>query len=169
MHNVNVRVADDGCLEVRSHAVSQAYWPEARQNLQDGVFRTSDLAEISFGLVYLRGRASDQINVAGRKVSPEVIEKALHEHPDVRDCVVFGIPGEAAERGDTIVACVAVKRDSAVESLRQFLLARLPAWQVPRQWRLVDSLEASARGKISRADWRRRHIEELADGRNAAS
>ena len=46
-------------------------------------------------------------------------------------------------------------KTSAAE-LKQFLLARLPAWQVPREWRFVDSLAGNTRGKISRAEWRRK-------------
>jgi acyl-CoA synthetase (AMP-forming)/AMP-acid ligase II len=40
--------------------------------------------------------------------------------------------------------------------LKNFLLTKLPAWQVPREWLFVDSLSADARGKISRTEWRKR-------------
>jgi len=159
MRNVDLAVAEDGCLEVRSKAVGQTYWPDASPRLAGGVFRTNDLAEISQGLVYFRGRAGDQINVAGRKVSPESIEKILLTHPGVRECVVFGVPSPDAGRGETIVACVAAATSVAGEALKQFLLARLPAWQVPREWWLVESLFASRRGKLSRNEWRRRYVE----------
>jgi acyl-CoA synthetase (AMP-forming)/AMP-acid ligase II len=159
MRNVNLSIGEDGCLEVRSKAVGQTYWPEPSPRLDDGVFRTNDLAEISYGLVYFRGRAGDQINVAGRKVSPESIEKALLGHPGVRECVVFGVPSSDAKRGETIVACVSATTQVAGEALKQFLLAQLPAWQVPREWWLVESLFASQRGKLSRAEWRRRYMD----------
>ena len=58
-----------------------------------------NLAEISYGLVYLRGRASDQINVAGRKVAPETIERVLAVCPGIRESLVFGIPSQEPERG----------------------------------------------------------------------
>jgi acyl-coenzyme A synthetase/AMP-(fatty) acid ligase len=159
MRNVDLTVAEDGCLEARSRAVGQSYWPEPSPRLGGGVFRTNDLAEISQGLVYFRGRAGDQINVAGRKVSPESIEKVLLAHPGVRECVVFGVPSSDAQRGDTIVACVAATTQVAGETLKQFLLAQLPAWQVPREWWLVESLFASQRGKLSRVEWRKRYLE----------
>jgi acyl-CoA synthetase (AMP-forming)/AMP-acid ligase II len=159
MRNVNLSVGEDGCLEVRSKAVGQTYWPEPSPRLNNGVFRTNDLAEISYGLVYFRGRAGDQINVAGRKVSPESIEKALLGHPGVRECVVFGVPSSDAKRGETIVACVSATTQVAGEALKQFLLAQLPAWQVPREWWLVESLFASQRGKLSRAEWRKRYMD----------
>jgi len=157
--NVAVAVAPDGCLEVRSAAVGETYWPEADSRLRDGVFHTSDLVELTNGLVYLRGRASDQINVAGRKVAPETIEKALSAHPQVRECLAFGIPSADTERGETIVACLAAKGSVTGESLKDFLGARLPAWQVPREWWLVDSLQPNQRGKLSRAEWRKRYMQ----------
>lgn len=156
MKNVSVSIADDGCLEVRSRAVGETYWPEPNTNLREGVFRTSDLAEIIFGLVYLRGRASDQINVAGRKISPEAIERILATHPAVRDCLVFGVPINDADRGEKIVAVIASKIETSAETLKHFLLEKLPAWQVPREWKFVPSLEVNQRGKLSRADWRAR-------------
>ena len=159
MENVRVSVAADGCLEARSEAVGECYWPESSANLEKGVFRTSDLAEISRGMIYLRGRASDQINVAGRKVAPETIEKALRVHPHVRECLAFGVPSADAERGETIVACLRANGNLTGDTLREFLGKQLPAWQVPREWWFVDSLEANHRGKLSRAEWRKRYLE----------
>ena len=60
--------------------------------------------------VFLRGRLSDQINVAGRKVSPAAIEQILATHPAVRECIVFGVPGNDADRNETIAAAVVVRR-----------------------------------------------------------
>jgi long-chain acyl-CoA synthetase len=117
------------------------------------------LAEISDGLVYFRGRACDRINIAGRKVSPETIERALAAHPQVRECLAFGIPSADAERGETIVACLAARGEITGDSLKQYLMGQLPAWQVPREWWIVESLETNGRGKISRGDWRKRYLE----------
>jgi acyl-coenzyme A synthetase/AMP-(fatty) acid ligase len=157
MQNVNLSVNADGCLIVRSRAVAETYWPEKLHSLGGGVFQTSDLAELEGGLVFLRGRLGDQINVAGRKISPEIIERALLAHPRVRECVVFGTPSRKAERTEVIVAVVAA--DTAETELKVFLLEKLPAWQVPRTWCFVNSLAHNRRGKISRAEWRRKFLE----------
>jgi long-chain acyl-CoA synthetase len=152
MPGVNLALNDEGCLTVCSEAVGQTYWPQESASLRAGRFQSSDLAELKNGLVFLRGRSSDQINVAGRKVSPETIERALLLHPLVRECLVFGAPSRDSGRTETIVAMVA---SSAAETeLKQFLLATLPSWQVPRHWKFVDSLPAGPRGKISRAECR---------------
>jgi acyl-coenzyme A synthetase/AMP-(fatty) acid ligase len=154
MKNVDLSVNAEGCLEVRGAAVGQTYWPEPAPGLGAGCYRTADLAGMKDGLVFLRGRAGDQINVAGRKVSPESIERALLAHPQVRECLVFGAPSSEAERSEIVVACVAANDGVDGESLKQFLLAQLPAWQVPREWRFVESLAPNQRGKLSRAEWR---------------
>jgi acyl-CoA synthetase (AMP-forming)/AMP-acid ligase II len=67
------------------------------------------------------------------------------------------VSGATAERADVIVAVAATRQPVAKESLRDHLRERLPDWQVPREWRFVESLSANARGKISRAEWRRRY------------
>jgi len=161
LRNVRLSTNEDGCLEVRSAAVGQTYWPEPQANLSNGCYRTSDLVEIHGGQVLLRGRSNDQINVAGRKVSPEEIERVLLAHPHVRECLVFGAPSADAGRTETIVASVASDAAISGETLKQFLLSRLPAWQVPRKWWFVDSLSANHRGKLSRAEWREKYLKQL--------
>jgi acyl-CoA synthetase (AMP-forming)/AMP-acid ligase II len=159
LQNVEVRLSAEGCVEVRGAAVGETYWPESSPNLQGRVFRASDLGEMRGGWLYLRGRRTEQINVAGRKVVPETIERVLLAHPMVRGCVVFGVPGANVQRGETIVACVAGHPGLSGETLRQYAMAHLAAWQVPRHWWFVEALEANPRGKISRAEWRKRFLE----------
>jgi predicted NBD/HSP70 family sugar kinase len=156
MRNVQLKPNAEGCLEVRGPAVGAGYWPEADTTLGKACFRTSDLAEIRDGLVCIRGRASDLINVAGRKVSPETIERAVQAHPGVRECLVFGVPAPDAQRAEQIVACVVAQPGVTGDTLRGFLMDHLPAWQLPRDWRFVDSLAPNQRGKLSRAEWRTR-------------
>ena len=159
MDNVGVTISVEGCIEVRSGAVAENYWPEQSPNLGNRVFRTSDLGEINDGKIYLRGRAGDQINVAGRKIAPETIERVLRTHPEVRECLAFGVPSADAGRGETIVACLAANGSLTPEELRRFIGKQLPAWQVPREWWFVDLIEANQRGKLSRAEWRKRYLE----------
>jgi acyl-coenzyme A synthetase/AMP-(fatty) acid ligase len=156
MRNVDLSLSDEGCLEVRGRSVGETYWPEPSLNLAWGVYRTTDLAQICDGLVWLHGRASDVINVAGRKIAPESIERLLAAHPGVRECLVFGAPDRDAERGDMIVACVAAVNGTTADSLRTFLLERSEAWQVPRNFWFVPAIQANDRGKLSRAEWRQK-------------
>lgn len=159
VRGVSLAVSDDGCLVVRSPAVGTTYWPDPAATLGGGCFRTADLAELRDGVVFLRGRASDVINVAGRKVFPEAIEQVLAGHPAVRECVVLGVPAAEPGRGEDIAAVVVPRDEVTAAGLREFLATRLPAWQVPRVWRWLERLPATARGKCSRAELRRQLIE----------
>lgn len=158
LKNVQLAVRDDGCLTARSSAVGLTYWPKADPALANGSYQTTDLAEFQNGLVFIRGRQTDQINVAGRKVSPECIEQVLATHPNVRDCVVFGVSG-ADHRAEVIVACVATHSGDSVTELKDYLLRILPAWQVPREWWVVPEIKLNERGKLARQHWRLRYLE----------
>ena len=162
LKNVKVSLNADGVLVVRSRAVGETYWPEPEDTLGGGVFQTCDLAEIKDGTVHLRGRTSDHINVAGRKVSPATIEQALREHEAVAECLVFGVPSGDPDRIDHIVACVTADRRGTKDELKQFLLQRLPSWQVPREWWFVDSLGGNGNGKITRAQLRKDFLKKRA-------
>jgi acyl-coenzyme A synthetase/AMP-(fatty) acid ligase len=155
MRGVELSCDEEGCLEVRSRAAGLGYWPDASPALADGCFRTNDLAELHGGWVHLRGRRSDLINVAGRKVAPETIERALLAHDAVLECVALGLPDPGGTREETIAVCVVPRRAVGTEDLRQFLLGVLPAWQVPRHWRILDALPVNGRGKLPRVQLRR--------------
>jgi acyl-coenzyme A synthetase/AMP-(fatty) acid ligase len=159
LDNVELSLNQGGCLQVQGKSVGETYWPQRMPTLQDGIFQTSDLVEFKDGQVFLRGRLGDQINVAGRKVSPEQIENALLAQGQVRECLVFGRPSADSSRSEVIVAVVA--SDAKESVLKQFLLETLPAWQVPREWQFVKTLPVNARGKISRREWRSRYANEV--------
>lgn len=155
---VHLELGAEGCLRVCGDAVAETYWPESEPALSGGRFQTSDLVTIQDGAVYLHGRAGELIHLAGRKVAPAVIEQALRQHAGVRQCLVFAVPSPDATRTDAIVACVDARPEVGAEALKAFLLARLPAWQVPRTWWFVDALAANHRGKISPAEWRAKFL-----------
>jgi long-chain acyl-CoA synthetase len=138
--------------------VAASYWPEPTANLGQGRFLTGDLAELRHGEVHLLGRATDIINVAGRKIVPETVEQALLRCPGVDACLVFGAPSEAAGRGEIVVALLVTRSEPDLLAMRRCLADRLPAWQVPRAWGRVTELRVNARGKLSRAEWRQRYL-----------
>jgi acyl-CoA synthetase (AMP-forming)/AMP-acid ligase II len=158
LQNVQLETLPNGRLQVRSAAVAKSYWPKRGADLGNGRFCTSDIAEISEGLVYLRGRLTDQINVAGRKVLPETIERVLLAHPKILQCVVFGVNSSKLERAENIVACIAARAPVTEHELRSFALSQLPAWQTPRDWWIVPEIKTNRRGKFVRSDLRATYL-----------
>jgi acyl-CoA synthetase (AMP-forming)/AMP-acid ligase II len=159
LRGVKVSIGESGCLGVRSAAVGQTYWPEPGAALREGWFEASDLAELRDGEIHLLGRSTDVINVAGRKVVPELIEQALLGYRGVDACLVFGVPASVETRGELIVVLLVSRVAPDLAALRRFLGDRLPSWQIPRAWCMVSDLERNVRGKLSRGEWRRRYLD----------
>jgi acyl-coenzyme A synthetase/AMP-(fatty) acid ligase len=156
MDGVRIAASEEGCLVVRSPAVAECYWPQAEPSLRGGSYQSADLISIdSDGVLRILGRAGDVINVAGRKVTPDVVEQALLHHHAVADCLAVGIPDDNG-RGEAIGIAYVLRSPASESDLRAFLTRTLPAWQVPRQWWARPDLGVDGRGKRSRIEWRRR-------------
>jgi 2-aminobenzoate-CoA ligase len=99
------------------------------------------------------------MNVAGRKLAPEEIERAILAHSAVSECLVFSIPEDGDPRGDIVVAAVVSKNGEPIEDLRSHVLTQLASWKVPREWWFTD-LQADQRGKLSRPQWREAYLKQ---------
>ncbi|GCE47526.1 long-chain acyl-CoA synthetase [Thermosporothrix hazakensis] len=96
---VEVRIADDGEIQVRGDNVTSGYWqnPEATElAFQDGWYCTGDLGYFDDkGDLYIKGRKKNLIVLAnGLNVYPEDIENMLHEYTELKDAVVVGLEAE---------------------------------------------------------------------------
>ena len=158
MDGVDLAITDERLL-VTSPAVGLGYADDLSDpSLKDGHFLTTDNAQINDRkAVYLQGRHGESINVAGRKVSPQIIEEALLKIPEVIHAIIFGIPSKNTERVDDIVAVVHLKDDATLNTVTEAL--SLPAWQRPRHWWVCEDLRPDARGKTSRKQWRERYLQ----------
>jgi acyl-CoA synthetase (AMP-forming)/AMP-acid ligase II len=150
MRGVEISPAGEssGAIAVRGAAVGDDYFPNRdHAKLGDGRFIPGDLVRCSARGLVLVGRASDVINIAGRKLNPLEVEARLAEFPGVKQVVVFGVP--SALRGEEAVACIA---GEGVESpaMMRFCHGRLSAWQIPREMWIVPEIPTNERGKISR-------------------
>src|SRR5204862_2132205 len=92
-----VKLSPENEILVRGGGVASGYWNG--QQLQavageEGWYRTGDLGELDpDGNLYFKGRKKDVIvTPAGMNVYPEDLEAALRRQPEVKDCVVLGLP-----------------------------------------------------------------------------
>jgi long-chain acyl-CoA synthetase len=116
----------------------------------DGWLKTGDLVRRDEqGYVYFAGRVDDLINVGGENVYPKEVETVLLEHPDVVDVVVVAAPH--AIKGQAPVAWV-VRRGTALaeDDVKQWFLARGPAYAHPRRVFFVDRLPVTGTNKVDR-------------------
>ena len=145
-----------GPIVVHSPAVGDGYFPAADDTvLGGGTFIPGDLVLRTARGLYLTGRTSDLINVAGRKLNPLEVEARVAECPGVRQAVVFGIPSTL--RGEEPVACVAGEGLDPAAVLRHCQQSLAP-WQMPRAVWIVGEIPATERGKINRRELAARYL-----------
>lgn len=123
----------------------------ARSFTPDGFYRTGDIVlRLPSGHLVVQGRANDQINRSGEKISAEEIEDLILRHPEVFDVVVVSIPD--AHLGERACAFVQPK-DAAptAAGIRKFMRGLdVAAFKIPDEIRFVATFETTAVGKISR-------------------
>jgi len=139
-------------LVVRGANVALGYLHDAAhfEPFEEGRFVADDLVDFTAaGEVVLKGRASELINTAGRKVNPREVEQVLLQIAGVEQARVYGEP--AGARGDVVAAAIVASPDITRELVREFCRARLSAHKVPRIIKLIDSIPVDDRGKVKRS------------------
>jgi long-chain acyl-CoA synthetase len=143
-----------GEVAVAGPGICDAYaapWQMREDILRDGWFITGDLGRMDQeGFLFLLGRKTAVINLAGRKVFPEEIEAVLNRHPAVHESRVFGRAhphlGEVVEAEIVLVAA-----DASTENLSRFCREHLASYKIPTKFHVVPALPRTpATGKIRR-------------------
>ncbi len=152
----DVAVGEAGELLLKGPAMFSGYFedPGATRGAIDasGWFHTGDVARCdSEGFFYIVDRKKDMFISGGENVYPVEIERALYEHPAVKQCAVIGVPDE--KWGQVGRAFVVLHSDSALpspseESLLDFLRQKLARYKVPKAVRFLSALPLSPAGKI---------------------
>ena len=140
-----------GRVHVSSDAVARGYAGEdaGRGAFAGGGFLTGDFGRLDErGRLVLTGRLSSFINVAGRKVRPEEVERALLAMPGVADACVVAVPDPS--RGQRIGACLVARHRITLVEIRRFCAARLAPHKIPRAVLVLERMPTTARGKIDR-------------------
>jgi fatty-acyl-CoA synthase len=149
---VDVRLSDEGELQVRGPNVFPGYWrnPEATADAftHDGWLRTGDVAERDDeGFYRIKGRLKDMYISGGENVYPAEVEAVLHEHPLVADAAVVGVPDE---RWGEVGLAFVVADGCSEEELIAFCAERLARFKVPRAVRFVGEIPRNSLGKIQK-------------------
>lgn len=124
--------------------------PEATNSTwRDGWLHSGDLGRLDAdGYLYIVGRKKDVIIRGGNNIHASDVEAVLHDHPEVVEAAVVGIPHDVL--GEDVAAVVVLAPGSAatVDELRTFCAERLADYKVPRRIEMRDSLPRNATGKV---------------------
>jgi acyl-CoA synthetase (AMP-forming)/AMP-acid ligase II len=114
-------------------------------------FKTGDLGFFDGdGYLFLVGRSREMINRGGEKITPREIDEVLLEHPAVAEAVTFAVPHPTL--GEDVAAAIVLRAHAkaTTKDIRQFVMARLAEFKVPRQVLFLKELPKSATGKVRR-------------------
>jgi long-chain acyl-CoA synthetase len=147
-----------GEILIRTNSIMKGYWnkPEATARaIVDGWYHSGDAGYLDAdGYLYMFDRVKDMIVSGAENIYPAEIENALHEHPDVKDCAVIGVPDE---RWGEAVKAIVVKRDGSAldaDGLIRFARTRIAGYKVPKSVDFVADLPRNPSGKILKKDLR---------------
>ncbi|MGJ7461645.1 class I adenylate-forming enzyme family protein [Halomonas sp. MA07-2] len=149
-------VSDDvdevGELWVRGPNVMKGYFrqPEATRACltDDGWLNTGDIARFDADdQLYIVGRSKELIIRSGFNIYPPDVEAVINEHPDV---TLSAVVGRQVLGNEEVVAFVQCEPGAALDetALRAFIAERLAPYKRPTQIVLMESLPATASGKI---------------------
>lgn len=148
---------ETGELRVRGPSVTAGYWERLEENetaFHQGWFLTGDVGHMSAdGVFTIVDRKKDMLISSGFNVYPRAIEDAIHEHPDVREAAVIGVPDPY--RGQAAKAFVALRAGApmlTLQELRAFLADKLGRHEMPAALEVRDELPHTSVGKLAKRE-----------------
>jgi fatty-acyl-CoA synthase len=145
-----------GEVEVRGPWITGSYYKDDdAAKFHDGWLKTGDVGTLDeHGFIRLTDRAKDVIKSGGEWISSMELENILMAHPDVAEAAVIGVADE--KWGERPLAAVVLRPGAEVsaEKLRDFMTERIPRWQLPERWCLIDEVPKTSVGKFSKRQMR---------------
>ncbi len=148
-----------GEIWFRGANLIRGYWNRAEataETIVDGWLRSGDIGRIDEeGFVYVQDRVKDMVLRAGENVYCAEVEAAIHEHPAVHECAVFGLPHERL--GEEVAVAVLPKRGQTLDpgALRDFLGQHIAPFKIPSRIEIVATpLPRNASGKMLKREIR---------------
>jgi acyl-coenzyme A synthetase/AMP-(fatty) acid ligase len=141
------RAGEVGEIRVRVPGMPRGYFGDADPGrFRDGWFYPRDFGYVSDdGYLYVQGRVDEIMNVGGRKLTPELAESILQEHPGVGDAAVFALDELS------IGAMVVVNAPIDWHALDAAVRGRLEGL-APRRYYEVREVPRNVMGKIRRPE-----------------
>ena len=143
-----------GEIWIRGAAVTAGYRdnPDANAaSFTGGWFHTGDLGYADTdGYLFLRGRIEEIIDRGGENISPAEVDAVLQANPKISDAMSFGVSD--AMYGEEINAAVILRpgQSATEEELKQYCLARLSAFEVPKRFFFMTSFPHTVKGADDR-------------------
>ncbi|MEO8762246.1 MAG: class I adenylate-forming enzyme family protein [Bacteroidia bacterium] len=143
-----------GLLAIKGPGMFDAYLspPTLQENvLQHGWFMTGDYAiKNAEGLIIIKGREKNVINVSGNKVFPNEVEAVINTYKGILNSKAYSKIHPLL--GEVVAVDIIVENNTLIDSeaLRNYCKQRLSAFKLPQYINVVTEIEITDSGKIKR-------------------
>ncbi len=154
MKNSIVEVTENGNIIVSGPTIMSGYVADKENTervLKEGKIHGSDLGYIDEnGLIHLKGRLGDVINVGGFKIDPTEVENAASSHPMVKDCICISATHPVI---GTVLKLLIVLTEGYIldkKSIAVHIKSKLDSHKVPTYYEATDTIKRTFNGKLDR-------------------
>lgn len=143
---------ETGEICIKGSIVMLGYWnkPKATaETIVDDWLHSGDVGHMNEdGYVFITDRKKDMIVKGGENISPRQIEEAIHKHPGVAECAVFGVPDEQFQE-EIAVAVVPKSGNSLTEDeVIKATLKEVTKFKQPKFIDFKEELPKNSNGKV---------------------
>ncbi len=162
-----------GEIWIRGPMNFSGYWnrpADTAATLTDGWVHTGDLGHLDpDGYLHITDRAKDLVIRGGENIGCQEVEAVIYEHPQVAECVVFGVPDPRL--GETVATVISMRPGATLTAgdIRSHVGEHMARFKVPEHiWIRAEPLPRTASGKLFKRALRDEAVTLLAEQRVAS-
>ncbi|NRB37664.1 MAG: AMP-binding protein [Pseudomonadales bacterium] len=151
---VQVKIGDDGEIQVKAPQAMLGYWPQEDDNnngFAEGWFCTGDIGYFDDdGYLYVVDRKKDMIITGGENVASQEVEDVLTLHGDIQQAAVVACADK--HWGEAVTAFIQLNTgvSANADEIKLFCRDFLAAYKVPKTIYFLAHLPLNASGKINK-------------------
>ncbi len=158
---------ETGEICIKGSIVMLGYWnnPEATsQTIVDDWLHSGDIGHMNEdGYVFITDRKKDMIVKGGENISPRQIEEAIHRHPGVAECAVFGVPDETFQEEIAVAVVPKPGQTLCEDEIVSAALEHVTKFKKPKYVSFREALPKNSNGKVLKRTLRENWVAGIED------
>lgn len=151
-------ITPEGLIACKGDTLMTGYVGEPERTasvLRDGILYTADLGILDEeGMLHLKGREDDVINVGGFKVAPTEVEDVAMAFAEVKDCICIAVDHPITGKALKLLVAMTDNHSLNKRSLALHLKTKLETYKIPLLYQQVDTIRRTFNGKLDRKYYR---------------
>jgi len=147
-------IKSQGLIMVETPCIMKGYYKNdeiTQKVIKNNWLSTGDVGYINeMGYLYILSRIDDMIIKSGMNIYPKEIENQIVSIEQIQECVVYGVDSDIGQAIALDLVLNNTNKAITKKELMILLAEVLPAYQMPSEINILDSINKNASGKIVR-------------------